>query len=94
MTDGHEPSDYYYKQNRWLRALCTIVILFGYGFSEALLWFLAIFQFFWYLFKSEPNIFIQDFGSSLIRWNGSAIGYCLWKQDDAPFPFSSWPKDQ
>ena len=92
MSENESPSDYYPKQSRWMRGLCTLIILLGYGFSEALLWFLAIVQFFWCLFRRDPNVFIQEFGVSLVKWNASAIAYCLWDSDSAPFPFSSWPK--
>jgi hypothetical protein len=91
MSKEDIPSDYYPRRNKWVKALFTLVILFGYGFSEAILWFLTILQFFWTLFKAEPNFHIQKFGSSLIKWNGSAIAYCLLKSNEAPFPFSSWP---
>ena len=93
MGDNMEPTDYYPRRSKWLRAIFIIVILFGYGLGEAILWFLALVQFFWILLKSEPNKQIQTFADTLINWTSIAISFCLWKTDKPPFPFSSWKDD-
>ena len=85
--------DYYPRRSKWVRAIFVIVVLIGYGFAEALLWFLALVQFFWTLLKAEPNQHIQRFAIRLIKWTSSAISFCLWKTDRPPFPFSSWPDE-
>lgn len=91
MSTNEKPDDYYPNRSKWVRALYTIVILVGYGFSEALLWFLAGIQFLFVIFKGEPNTFIHDFSDGLAKWNTSAIKFCLWRTDKPPFPFSRWP---
>ena len=93
MIDEHDTDDYYPRQKKWLRSIFIIVILFGFGFAEALLWFLTLIQFFWVLFKSEPNLHIQRFGDKLIKWTSNAISFCLWKTNLPPFPFGPWPND-
>tara|TARA_Y100001968_G_C19190600_1_gene634983 strand:- start:37 stop:324 length:288 start_codon:yes stop_codon:yes gene_type:complete len=90
MLEEDTTEDYYPKQSKWLKALFVLIVLFGYSFVEALLWFLSIFQFAWVLFKGQPNEHVEDFGTNLIRWNSTAISYCLWKSDRPPFPFSKW----
>ena len=77
MTDDGNPSDYYPRRSKWLRAIFVLVILIGFGFAEALLWFLALVQFFWVVFKSEPNEHIQKFAGRLIKWVSSAISFCF-----------------
>ena len=93
MSDEVNLEDYYPRHKKWLRALFTVVILIGYSFAEALLWFLALIQFIWVLFNGEPNNHIQRFASKLVKWTASAILFCLWKTDMPPFPFSPWPED-
>ena len=93
MTDDIDPTEYYPRRKKWLRAIFIIVVLFGYGFAEALLWFLAFVQFFWVLFRAEPNEYIQRFAGRLVQWTTSAISFCLWKTDVPPFPFAPWPDD-
>ena len=93
MVNKTEPTDYYPRRSKWLRAIFVIVILVGFGLGEAILWFLAFVQFFWVLFKSEPNEQIQVFADMLIKWTSLAISFCLWKTDLPPFPFSPWKDD-
>ena len=93
MIDDSNASEYYPRRRKWVRAILVVVILFGYSFSEALLWFLALIQFVWILFKSEPNQHIQTFSDKLVRWASSAISFCLWKTDLPPFPFAPWPDE-
>ena len=93
MSDDSELTDYYPRQRKWLRALFMLVVLVGYGFAEALLWFLTLVQFFWVLFRGEPNQYIQQFANKLVKWTSSAILFCLWKTNMPPFPFSPWPDD-
>ena len=91
MSSSENDGEYPPKQRYWKRALCAIVILVGYGISEALLWLLAIFQFFWTFSKGNPNTYVMSFGVALNKWNTGAIRYCLWISDDPPFPFQVWP---
>ncbi len=91
MAKNEDLNDYYPRRNKWMRAIFIIVVLIGFGFAEALLWFLALVQFVWVVFKTEPNLHIQKFCGKLIRWTSSAISFCLWKTDNPPFPFSPWP---
>ncbi len=94
MLENDKVEKYHPKAGKLTRAVFTVVVLLCYGFSEALLWFLSIFQFVWYIFKGSPNDFIIEFGSSLAKWNSQAVKYCLFIDDKAPFPFSSWPTVQ
>lgn len=91
MSPDENPNDYYPSRSKWIRALYTLVILVGYGFSEALLWILAVIQFFSVVFRGEPNIYIVNFSDGITKWNSSAILFCLWKTERPPFPFSHWP---
>ena len=93
MSDQGNPIDYYPRRSKWVRAVFSIVVLFGYGFAEALLWFLTLLQFLWVGFKAEPNEHIQRFSGRLITWTSTAIAFCLWKSDLPPFPFTSWPDE-
>ena len=93
MSPDQKPSDYYPSRGKWVRTLYTIVILVGYGFSEALLWFLAVIQLLSVIFRGEPNSYIYEFSDSLGKWSSSAISFCLWKTERAPFPFSNWPNE-
>jgi|MDTB01.1.fsa_nt_gb hypothetical protein len=85
------PTEYYPKQKKWIKAIFVLVVLVGYSFSEALLWCLSIFQFGWVVIKGETNQYVEDFGETLVTWNRAAILFCLWKKDQPPFPFSKWP---
>jgi len=91
MGIDKNPNDYYPTRSKWVRVFYAIVILFGYGFSEAILWILTVIQILSVVFRAEPNKYIYEFSSSLIKWNSSAISFCLWKDDRPPFPFSRWP---
>lgn len=91
MRPDEKSDDYYPNRSKWVRAFYAIVILFAYGFSEALLWFLTGIQFFSVIFRGEPNNYIYNFSDGLTKWNTSAISFCLWKTDRPPFPFSRWP---
>ena len=93
MTNENKSTDYYPRRSKWLRGTFIIVILVGFGFAEALLWFLAFIQFFWVVFKGEPNQYIQRFSAKLLVWTSTAISFCLWNSDLAPFPFAPWPDD-
>ena len=93
MADEDNLTGYYPRRRKWLRAVLVIVVLVAFGFVEALLWFLAIVQFFWVIFKAEPNQNIKNFAEKLIKWTSTAISFCLWKTDNAPFPFSQLPDD-
>ena len=93
MINDNEPTDYYPRRNKWLRAICIVVILVAFGFAEALLWFLALIQFFWVIVKSEPNEHIQSFAYKLSKWTSNAISFSLWRTDMPPFPFTKWPDD-
>ena len=93
MINDDEPTDYYPRRSKWIRAIYTLVVLIAFGFAEALLWFLALIQFFWVLFKVEPNRHIQGFAGKLIKWTSIAISFCLWRTDMPPFPFTKWPED-
>lgn len=91
MSPDEKPNDYYPSRRKWVRALYTIVILIAFGFSEAILWFLAVLQFLFVIFRGEPNVYIHDFTDGLTKWVVSAISFCLWKTEKPPFPFSNWP---
>ena len=93
MSLDSKPNDYYPNRSKWTRAFYAIVTLVGYGFSEAILWILTVIQILSVVFKAEPNKYISDFSNSLIKWNSSAISFCLWKNDKPPFPFSRWPDE-
>lgn len=94
MSADKNPNDYYPSRSKWVRAMYAIVVLIGYGFSEALLWILTVIQFLSVVFKGEPNSYICDFSDGLVKWNSSAISFCLWNNDRPPFPFSRWPDGQ
>lgn len=94
MIEDEDPSDYYPRRRKWLRGIIVLIVLVGYGFAEAVIWFLAFIQFFWALFKGEPNQHIQRFAVKLIKWTSMAISFCLCTNDLPPFPFSPWPDDR
>ena len=91
MSNESEPNDYYPRRSKWRRGILMLVILFCYSFAEALVWFLSFVQFFWTVFKAEPNQHIQNFADNLIKWASHAISFCFWKTDMPPFPFAAWP---
>ena len=93
MIEDDNLTDYYPRRSKWLRAIFIIVILIAFGFAEALLWFLTLIQFFWVIFKGEPNKYIQSFAIRLIKWTSQAISFSLWKTDLPPFPFSALPDE-
>ena len=93
MTPDEKPNDYYPSRSKWVRAIYTIIVLVGYGFSEALLWFLAVVQFFSVVIRGEPNVYILNFSGGLVKWNAAAISFCLFTTEKPPFPFSRWPED-
>ena len=90
MSDDNKQTDYYPRQSKWIRGVFIVIILIGYGLAEALLWFLTAIQFFWVIFKAEPNKHIRDFAYKLKSWTSGAISYCLWETNIPPFPLTSW----
>ncbi len=60
MGIDKNPNDYYPTRSKWVRVFYAIVILFGYGFSEAILWILTVIQILSVVFRADQiNIFMS-----------------------------------
>lgn len=77
----------------WIRFLHLIAFGFAFFLSTTILLGATILQFLLRLFTGEPNVELQKFGRSLGKYFGQLVSFALFNSEDAPFPFSEWPKD-
>lgn len=77
----------------WKRGAFVLFFLFCFGIAEMVLWAIALVQFFWLVFRAEPNPWIVRFGASLSIWVAQAVRYLGATSPEKPFPFSDWPTD-
>lgn len=79
------------KSAIWMRGLFMLLLLFGFGIAQGLLWVTAIVQFLWLFFAGEPNAFLVRFGKSLSLWLAETARFVTCATDDKPFPWAPWP---
>lgn len=75
----------------WKRGLFMLLFAIAFGIGHALLNVIAIVQFLWLLFSSEPNQFLASFGRSLSVWFVDAARFLSCASDEMPFPWKTWP---
>lgn len=76
----------------WERALLLLVLGFGFGLAQSLLFVLAMTQFLWMLIGRERNRFLADFGRSLGLWMAETAWFLSADTDEKPFPWREWPR--
>ena len=62
----YEPEPEIYPSGIWMRALHMIIFMALFGVAEGILFFMAVFQFFWMLFTKSRNPSIAQFGSDFL----------------------------
>lgn len=75
----------------WMRGLFMLLLMIAFGIAQGLLWLLAVVQFLWLLFASEPNAFLARFGHALAVWLGEVTRFVSCASDTKPFPWAPWP---
>jgi len=80
------------ENNVWLRGLWMLLFALFFALGEALLWVLALVQFFWMLFAKTRNKPIADFGDDLADWVDRITRFQTGASEDRPFPFAKWGK--
>lgn len=80
------------ENNVWLRGLWMLLFALFFAVAEALLWLLALVQFFWMLFAKARNQPIADFGEDVADWVGRITRFQTGASEDRPFPFAKWGK--
>lgn len=76
------------KRDILTRGLLMILFTFLFGIAETVLFFGAIFQFFWMLVKGSPNESIAKFGLSLADWVAIVVRFQTGSSEKLPYP---WP---
>ncbi|SMH54853.1 DUF4389 domain-containing protein [Maritimibacter sp. HL-12] len=80
------------ENNVWLRGLWMLLFALFFAVAEALLWLLALVQFFWMLFAKARNQPISDFGEDVADWVARITRFQTGATEDRPFPFAKWGK--
>lgn len=78
--------------NIWLRLAYMIFFGFTLYISLAVMWIVAVFQFFTVLFASTPNKQLLEISNPLAAYVHQIIGFLTFKRDQPPYPFGEWPK--
>jgi hypothetical protein len=74
-----------------VRALVTLLFMFGFSLAQPVLFALAVIQLLWMFLKGERNAFIADFGHALAAWLAETALFLTGASDERPFPFGPWP---
>ncbi len=84
----YEPEPEIYPSGVWMRALHMIIFMALFGVAEGILFFMAVFQFFWMLFTKSRNPSIAQFGDQVSEWLRAVGRFQTGATDDKPFPWS------
>jgi hypothetical protein len=84
----NDPTNEVYPSGVWMRALHMIIFMALFGVAEGLLFFMALFQFFWMLFTKKRNPSIAQFGNQISEWLRAVGRFQSGATDDKPFPWS------
>ena len=76
----------------WKRGLIMLVLIFGFGVIQGLLYLTAVVQFVWLLIAKERNGLLAGFGNSLAVWLAETARFLCCATDEKPFPWRSWPR--
>lgn len=79
-------------QDVWRRGLFMLLFAIAFGGAQVVLNVVAIIQFVWLLFTSNPNPFVLRFGTSLSVWLADVGRFLSCASDEKPFPWKDWPK--
>lgn len=71
-----------------------LVVLVLAKLAGAVLFVVAVIQFFWTLFNDEKNGEIARFGRGLGRWFNQAVEFLTGGSEEKPFPYQGWPSDK
>lgn len=90
-----QPTDTKISESEQTRAVLTrgllmIVFAFLFGLAETILFFCAVFQFFWMVAKGSPNESIANFGQILAKWLAKVTLFQTGASEDLPFPWRNW----
>lgn len=77
----------------WVRGAVMLVLIFGFGFAQSVLFAMALVQFVWMLIARERNQFLADFGYSLGLWMAETAHFLTGATERRPFPWNGWPSD-
>lgn len=75
----------------WMRGVFMIIFAVLFGLAETVLFVCAIVQFFWTVFKGEPNMGLRKFGFELSEWLKQVAHYQTFVTEERPFPWAPWP---
>lgn len=92
--NGTEAGTNEFPSNRiWWRLLYMTVLVLVYSLSRLVVCAIMIFQFFWALFKKEPNHRLDKLSQSLATYTYQIVSYLTFVSDDLPFPLDGeWPR--
>ncbi len=88
FTRMPDPENEAYPSGIWMRALHMIIFIALFGVAEALLFFMAVFQFLWILFTKKRNLSIAEFGDQVSEWLAAVGRFQSGATDNKPFPWS------
>lgn len=77
----------------WRRALFMVLYAVFYGFGEAVLFLVVVFQFLHSLFTGGRNEMALEFSENLCAWLYEVMLYLTYNSEDQPFPFGPWPNE-
>jgi hypothetical protein len=92
MNSSPQPGYQAEKSAVWKRGGLMFLLYIAFGFGQGLLFLAAAGQFFWLLFKGEPNSFLISFGKSHSLWLAANARYLTCATEEKPFPWAEWPK--
>jgi len=76
----------------WKRGLIMLLFMLAFGLAQSVLFFVAVVQFLWMLFRSERNVFLAQFGYSIGLWMAETAAFLSGDTGQKPFPWKPWPE--
>ena len=90
---AHDLKENVKSTSTWRRALYMVLYAVFYGFGEAVLFLVVVFQFLHSLFTGERNEMVLEFSENLCAWLYEVMLYLTYNSEDQPFPFAPWPNE-
>ena len=78
----------------WRRGLFMVLFFVFYGFGEALLFLIVVFQFLHSLIAGDRNEALLEFSENLCAYLYEIMLYVTYNSEERPFPFAPWPSEE
>ena len=78
----------------WRRGLFMVLFFVFYGFGEALLFLIVVFQFLHSLIAGDRNEALLEFSENLCAYLYEIMLYVSYNSEERPFPFAPWPSEE